>query len=321
MSTQMRALSLISNGYQLAQTPQRLGWLEPTDPTLPIEQLRQRYRAAGYLWLKGILNRETVLTFRRRVFEAMQVSGLLAKDSDSEEGIYAGWIEHKELAHKIFMEVHRWPEYEAFCTAPEIVRFYEAFLGGEIYLHKRKLIRYNVPGDARSTGAHYDLVYLRGGTDRLCSSWIPLGDTPVELGGLTYLEGSDALGRKMEAEFALKNADLPPEERISAFNKNMREGWLTNNLPELAERINSRWLIADYEIGDMVIHSPYMIHAATVNYDPHGCIRLSTDIRYQLKDDDIDMRWTNHYYPEICFSCLYTLFLFQSCLLQQWNKC
>ncbi|GLV55274.1 phytanoyl-CoA dioxygenase [Dictyobacter sp. S3.2.2.5] len=297
MSTRTREFTLMSNGYQLSQTPQRLGWLEPTDPTLPMEQLRQKYRADGYLWLKGILNREAVQTFRRRFFAAMQVSGLLAAGSDPEEGIYSGETTQKELAHRIFMEAHRWPEYEAFCTAPEIVHFYEEFLGGEIYLHKRKLIRYNVPGDARTTGAHYDLVYLRGGTDHLCSSWIPIGDIPVEMGGLTYLEGSDAWGRKMEAEFSLKNADLPPEERISAYNKNMREGWLTNDLPELAERVNSRWLIADYECGDMVVHSPYMIHAATVNYNSGQRIRLSTDIRYQRKDDDIDMRWTNHWYP------------------------
>jgi hypothetical protein len=31
-----------------------------------------------------------------------------------------------------------------------------------------------------------------------------------------------------------------------------------------------------------------MIHAATVNEDPAGCIRLSSDIRYQLVTDAID---------------------------------
>ncbi|WP_126631963.1 phytanoyl-CoA dioxygenase family protein [Dictyobacter alpinus] len=293
----MRSLSLVSNGYTLSQSPQRLGWLEPTDPASPLEQLREKYRAHGYLWLKGILDRDRVLAFRRRFFELLQVSGMLAPATDPVEGLYSGQIEQKELAHQLFMEFHRSPAYEAFCTSPEIIKFYQAFLDGPVYLHKRKLIRYNVPGDAKTTGAHYDLVYLRGGTDRLCSSWIPLGDIPVEVGGLVYLEGSDALGRKMEAEFSLKNADLPPEERISAFNKNMREGWLTSDLPELAERIQSRWLIADYEAGDMVVHSPYMIHAATVNYDALNRIRLSTDIRYQRSDDAIDMRWKNHYFP------------------------
>ena len=68
------------------------------------------------------------------------------------------------------------------------------------------------------------------------------------MGGLIYLEHSDALGRQMEAEFHVKNANLPPEERISAFNRNMREnGWISTNLVEMADRFKSRWLVADYE--------------------------------------------------------------------------
>lgn len=298
-STRFAGDALVSNGYTLSLAPERLGWLEPTDPSRSLEELREQYRAQGYLWLKGILDRAAVIAFRRRYFEAFLATGLLAAGSDPADGIFSGHTEPEQrvLIHKIFVESVRWPEYEAFCSSPAIVQFYENFLGGAVHLHKRKLIRYNVPGDPKCTGAHYDLIYLRGGTNRLCSSWIPLGDTPVEVGGLTYLAGSDALGRKMEAEFSAKNADLPPEERISAYNRNMREGWLTNNLPELAERSNGRWLIADYEAGDMVVHSPYMIHASTANYDSQGRIRLSTDIRYQLKEDEIDHRWDNDYYP------------------------
>ena len=55
-----------------------------------------------------------------------------------------------------------------------------------------------------------DLIYLRAGTARVSTSWIPIGDTPASMGGLVYLEGSDALGRRMEAEFAAQNANLAP---------------------------------------------------------------------------------------------------------------
>lgn len=296
MTSSTRALSLVSNGFALEQSAERLGWLEATEPSVALEQQRALYKKRGYLWLKGVLKRDDVLTFRDRFFEALRTTGLLAEGSKAVDGIYSGGPVQKELAHRIFMEAHRWPEYEVFCASFEIVSFYEKFLGGEVHLHKRKLIRYDTPDERHCTGAHYDLIYLRGGSDRLCSSWIPLGDTPVEMGGLVYLEGSDALGRRMEAEFSRQNADLPPEERVSAYNRNMRTGWLTNNLTELAQKSNGRWLIADYEAGDMVVHSPYMIHAATQNYDPQGRIRLSTDIRYQLKSEKIDPRWGNHYF-------------------------
>ena len=175
---------------------------------------------------------------------------------------------------------------------PRLWNFYQEFLEGQPYLHKRKIIRFTQPGEDHCTGGHYDLIYLRAGTDKLCTSWIPMGDIPVEMGGLIYLEGSDAVGRQMEAEFRVKNANLPAEERISAFNRNMREnGWISTNLVEMADRFKSRWLVADYEAGDMVIHSPYMIHAATLNHDPLNRSRLSTDIRYQRAGDPIDPRW------------------------------
>lgn len=266
----MRSLTepLISNGYTLEMTPQRLGWLEPTDALLPLPQLREKFRQHGYLWIKGFFNRDVVLDFQGFFFENV-ISGT-----------------------KSFFDIVDSREYEDFCTMPRLWSFYQEFLEGPPYLHKRKIIRFTQPGEDHCTGGHYDLIYLRAGTDEFCTSWIPLGDIPVEMGGLVYLERSDAVGRQMEAEFRVKNAGFPPAERISAFNRNMREnGWISTNLVEMAARFESRWLIADYEAGDMVIHSPYMIHAATLNHDPLDRCRLSTDIRYQRAADPIDPRW------------------------------
>jgi ectoine hydroxylase-related dioxygenase (phytanoyl-CoA dioxygenase family) len=288
----------VSNGYRLSSDPERLGWLEPTDPGWPVEQLWEQFQTQGYLWLKGILDRERVLDFRRKYFEALSETGLLLPGSDRADGIFSGGGQQKELVRKIRVQVVRWARYEAFCLAEAILSFYEAFLGGPVYLHKRKLLRQTIPGDPNSTGAHYDLTYLRGGTDRVCTSWIPIGDVPVEMGGLIYLEGSHTLGRKMESEFTALNAHLPEEEKISAYNRNMSEtGWLTKDLPSLADRIAGRWLRANYEAGDMVVHSAYTIHAATTNLDSQQRIRLSTDIRYQLVADPIDARWGDHWSP------------------------
>ena len=290
---------LVSNGYSLVMTPQRLGRLRPADPGRPQAGLWEQFRADGYLWLKGILDRKAVLAFRRRFFAAFEDTGLTAAGVDPVEGIYSGLGEHKDLERQRLMEAARWAAYQDFCLDPRIWGFYEQVLGGPVYLHKRKIIRYTVPGDPVCTGAHYDLIYLRAGTERVYTSWIPIGDIPVQMGGLAYLEGSDARGRQTEAEFAALNANLPPEERISAYNRNMaRGGWLTKDLPGLAERLDARWLVADYEAGDMLIHSAYMIHAATTNEAQDGRLRLSTDIRYQLVTDQIDIRWGRDWSPD-----------------------
>jgi ectoine hydroxylase-related dioxygenase (phytanoyl-CoA dioxygenase family) len=288
-------LELSSNGFPLANGPHRIGRLTPTKATETINTIREIYRAQGYVWLQGFFDRETILEFHRHFFTAFRDAGLLQTGTKPEEGIFSGQ-DDKRVTNKILMEVVRSAAYESFCLQAKLWQFYDAFLQGPSYLHKRKIIRYMNPGDTATTPAHYDLIYLRAGTDKVCSSWIPLGDTPVEMGGLVYLENSDTLGRKMEAEFSLQNADLSPAERISAYNKNMTEGgWVGKDLADMAERFDSRWLIADYEAGDMVVHSPYMIHAATQNVDPQGRIRLSTDIRYQNVRDEIDARWQNHW--------------------------
>jgi len=270
----MRSLTepLVSNGYSLEMIPERLGWLEPTGADLPVEQLREKFRQNGYLWLKGFFDRDVILDFHRFFFETI-MSGT-----------------------KTFTDIIASQEYTDFCTAPRLWNFYQEFLEGYPYLHKRKIIRFTQPGEDHCTGGHYDLIYLRAGADTFCTSWIPLCDIPVEMGGLIYLENSDTVGRQMEAGFRVMNASLPAEERIIAFNRNMREnGWISTNLVDMANRFNSRWLAADYEAGDMVIHSPYMIHAATVNHDTLDRSRLSTDIRYQRIDDPIDPRWARNW--------------------------
>ena len=287
---------LVSNGYTLS--PDRVRRLQPTDPALLRAALWEQYQAQGYLWLKGVLPRADILDFRARVIEAFRDTGLVAEGTDSGDGFYSGseTTSGKSHPNKLLMELVRWARFEAFCLAQPIVEFYEGFLEGAVYLHKRKILRYTLPNDPNCTGPHYDLVYLRGGTDRICTNWIPIGDIPVEMGGLIYLENSHRSGREMEADFQRRSVDLRPEERISAYNKHMGEtGWLDRNVQALAEKLDSRWLVADYEAGDMVVHNPYMIHASTMNTDSANRIRLSTDIRYQLVRDEIDVRWNNHW--------------------------
>lgn len=277
---------------------ERLGWLVPSDPSAPWEELRARYARDGYLWLRGLLDPQAVRRFRGRFFAAMQGTGLLAEGSDAADGIGNGGDYDRRLVGQQLVETVRWAAYEAFCLSQPVIDFYDAFFGAPAYLHKRKLLRMGLPGDPHCTGAHYDLVYLRAGTDQLCTSWIPIGDASVEMGGLLYLEGSDAFGRELEARYARESAHLSPEERIQAVHATMTGGWLTRDLRSLADRMKARWLVADYAAGDMVVHSPFMIHASTQNIDPSRRIRLSTDIRFQSVRDRIDPRWQRDWSPD-----------------------
>lgn len=289
-------ITLIANGKTLSTARNRLGYLSPTDPKVGIETIRKLFAEQGYVWLKGMLPRGDVIGFRGWVFSHLADTGLLKSGSDPALGLAAASAFDRQLADRRLMALVRSTAYEGFCAQPLLSRLMDAFVGGLSYLHKRKLMRFTQPGTTVATPAHYDLVYLRGGTSRIVTAWIPIGDVSVDMGGLVYLEGSHAIGVDMEARFARDNAGLSPEERISAFNRNMSEGgWVSKDLPDMAKRFDTRWLIADFEAGDVVLHSPYMIHASTTNQSAEGRIRLSTDIRYQNVDDEIDARWANHW--------------------------
>ena len=287
---------LRADGKVLETSPRRMGWLQPSAADEPFDDLKARFARDGYLFLKGFLPREMVLEQRRRAFAHLALAGLLKAGTDPVLGIAADVPAERGEVNRRLMEYVRSAAFESFCMSPPLWQFMDRFVGGLSYLHKRKLLRHTLPNAAGSTPAHYDLIYLRGGTDRLVTAWIPVGDVPAEMGGLVYLEGSHAVGVEMEAEFTRQNANLPPDERISAYNRNMTEGgWVSKDLPAMADKFDTRWLIADYEAGDIVLHSPFMIHAATLNESREGVIRLSTDIRYQNVSDEVDVRWNNHW--------------------------
>jgi ectoine hydroxylase-related dioxygenase (phytanoyl-CoA dioxygenase family) len=289
-------INLAANGKLLSNAPNRLGYLAPTNPAIGAGGIRAIFEAQGYVLLKGLLKRADVVEFRGWVFSHLAEAGLLQSGSDPRAGIAASEGADRRHADRRLMSIVRSAAYEGFCAQPALSGFMDEFLSGLSYLHKRKIMRFTLPNTDAVTPAHYDLVYLRGGTSRIVTAWIPIGDIPVDMGGLCYLESSHAIGTAMEAEFNRQNAELTPQERISAFNRNMTEGgWVSKDLPEMADRFNTRWLVADYEAGDVVLHSPYMIHASTTNQSVEGRIRLSTDIRYQNIDDEIDARWSNHW--------------------------
>lgn len=289
-------VALTADGKLLSTMPNRLGYLSATDPSVGIEAIRHLYATQGYVWLKGLLPRREVIDFRGWVLSHLAESGLLEPGTDPSLGIASDRAIDRQLAERRLMSVVRSTGYEGFCAQPRLSRLMDGFVGGLSYLHKRKIMRFTLPGTATATPAHYDLVYLRGGTNRVVTTWIPIGDTTIDMGGLVYLEGSHAVGAALERQFNKDNSALSPQERISAYNRNMSEGgWVSKDLPDMAERFDTRWLMADFEAGDIVLHSPYMIHASTTNQSLDGLIRLSTDIRYQNVDDEIDARWGSHW--------------------------
>ena len=187
---------LTSNGYVLDDSEQRLGQLEPVpvEERFDKEALWGRLRRDGYLYLKGQLDPAMVNDFRKYYFESLQNANVTKAGTEAILGIAAeGPVDRAEMRTTLFGQVVPGTEYTSLCATPAIADWFSWFLEDDVHLHKRKIIRHTEPGESgigTSTQAHYDLVYLREGSDKVALHVDPAGGLPRGAGGLAYLEGS-----------------------------------------------------------------------------------------------------------------------------------
>ncbi|KAJ5714076.1 uncharacterized protein N7483_011257 [Penicillium malachiteum] len=295
--------------------------LRPSDPSLPLEELRKRYDNDGYLFLKQIIPREDVLEARNAYFSSVQSTGVLKPGSESVEGIFNPSKSHEDYpgigaGHAegngrpggdqaaafvdLALNAHYADWYaEKFCNHPALYDFIAKFSGWnkDTLNLRRTLLRNNIPG-SKPIGVHYDQIFLRHGDPTSITAWVPIGDIKLNGGGLIYLENGDSIGVELELAFykKAKEAGMSDDEAKNAFNSNMMATGLLSEFPaEFAREHGRRWLVSAYEAGDVVLHKPHMIHASTINHDPDNVIRLATDLRFCDSSKPYDKRWMNHY--------------------------
>ncbi|KAI0173003.1 hypothetical protein GGR52DRAFT_547009 [Hypoxylon sp. FL1284] len=262
--------------------PDRIGYLQPSSPSEPLNDLRRRYERDGYLFLKGLLPRDDVLKAREAYFTLLAPSGVLAPDTLPVDGIFddkkdkldfpgigagstdANGRPRGGLFVDLALKAHAEPWYkDEFCKHPALRSFIAKMTGwGDNTLGlTRSLLRNNTPHN-QAIGVHYDQIFLRHGEDSSIAAWIPMGDVALDGGGLIYLEEGQALGRQLESNFfdRARQTGLTEEEAKDAFNKNMMSGGLLADGPKgFGEERGLRWLVSEYEAGDVVLHTPYTV--------------------------------------------------------------
>jgi len=87
-----------------ALTSTNSAFLRESDLTLPIEDLRARYDADGYLFLKHLLPREEVLEVRKRYFEFLASTGVLKDGTAPVEGIFNPAKHHQKNFQELDQE-------------------------------------------------------------------------------------------------------------------------------------------------------------------------------------------------------------------------
>lgn len=166
-----------------------------------------------------------------------------------------------------YAEVYKLESFHRSGHWPEVTDMVEKIMGHPIMPHPQKIARIWFPKyTEHTTPTHQDFVHFQGNFDNL-TCWAPVGDCPIELGGLAVIPGSHKVNRVLDHHFSLGAGGLIVDT-------------------DEHDEIDPVWHSTDYEIGDTLIFPALTIHRALPNLTEDK-LRLSLDNRYQAVGDPI----------------------------------
>ena len=275
---------LFSNGMAIPFTPQYFERIAAGDPD-DVPGMIRHLNEEGYLYLPGFLNEADVLDVREAYFKLFDPV-ILKKGTTPREGLFSGSFQFSPYRHGL--PGHPAAEFvvsdifEKFTRSEKLLALATSLMNEEVGLLQRRPIRHFYNNTGVASCAHADFTYLNKGTKKIVSIWIPIGDVPLDAGGIVYLKGSN-------------HADHENlRHQLNRFKKPEKdERPITADLKAIADETGQPWLYTDYKAGDIVLHTPFIIHA-TLDCN-HERMRLSTDIRFASCNEHHDPRWSGNW--------------------------
>ena len=250
-------------------------------------ELRRRLADSGYVFLRGVLDKDEVLTAREEVF-----SRLVEVDeikSPAIEGIASGRSRRRELVDDLiafWRSVSEGPALRQVTHGPRVRAIMQTIFGEPARPQDYLWLRPR--GVGWSTGLHFDHPFFARGSERVHTVWIPLGDIPFSDGPLMLVEGSNKFLDLIHSMHAKDNQanNSPAAAEQAAFQGE----WSTDAIAFVRER-NVRLLSAEFHAGDVLVFGMDTLHGSLDNHSPIGRVRLSCDARYQPSSDPLDERY------------------------------
>ncbi|MFI5387142.1 MAG: phytanoyl-CoA dioxygenase family protein [Fimbriimonadales bacterium] len=254
--------------------------------------LRARMEEDGYLYLPGFFDREEVRQVRMSLCEDLLREGALDPEFPVDLAIAR---EGLDMAFRPDLANASEP-LKNLIYSERVMAFYRGFLGGEVRHYDFTWMRAIAPG--KGSDPHCDIVYMGRGTPNVYTGWVPLGDIPLETGGVIILENShrdEELRRTygtMDVDTACENKQLQSQTNASGLPG---FGALSTDHRGLREQMGGRWLTAQYRMGDFLTFPMFTVHGSLDNQSRE--VRLSSDSRYQLASEPVDERWVGENPP------------------------
>ncbi len=240
------------------------------------QALHDRITEDGYLLLRGLHDKETVLSARKQILMKLDEKSMLASNVSLMDGIFnPEYPEPTSTGSMGNKELTMLPEFKAVVEGAPIMNFFEHFLGGKARTFDFKWLRTAGPGSG--SPIHYDIVFMGRGTQNLYSCWTPFGDVSLDMGPIVFCIGSNRFDKVRET-YGQSDVD-----------RDLIQGHFSDNPLEIIEKFGGHWATTTFSTGDVIIFSMFLMHASLVNTSDK--IRITADTRYQLAADAIDERW------------------------------
>ena len=253
-----------------------LGELHETPFSDPRE-LRDVLDRDGYLLFRDVLGKSEVSAARAEVFERLAAIGEIA--SPVTDGIASGPSRRRDAAPDLgafWKSVCEGPALRRVSHGPRLREIMAAVFGEPARPHDLIYLRPTAVGNA--TRPHYDYPFFAGRSDRIYTSWVPLGGAPVTDGPLMIVEGSNRFSDLIDP---IRSVDYEVDRSSDVVQKAAYERVNAEHPIDLAEKRGSRLLTIDFQAGDLVVFTGFTLHGSLDNRSPVGRVRLSFDVRFQ----------------------------------------
>lgn len=228
------------------------------------EALLARFEEDGYVYLRGVVDTGLLAEAREAITTVCAAHGWLVPGTDPMDAIprIEPRVEGEPQYFEVYDDVQRLQSFHAVPHDPSVRRCMTPLLGETAFPHPLSIARLSFPdNDEWATPEHQDYPNNQGTTE-LYACWIPLGDCPVELGGLSILRGSHRFGV------------LPLRAALGAGH---RRATLDERFADL------EWVGGDFAAGDALVFHSLTVHRSLPNRSDR--LRLSVDYRFQREGD------------------------------------
>jgi hypothetical protein len=251
------------------------------------DALRARLREDGYLYFSQVLDTGAVMNLRRAMLGVLAAHGWIRGGLSLMEGQAVLHPVHEEMPEHapVYDDLQRLEEFHTLAHHPDLTALMGAVLGPTAFPHPLKICRIGFPEHYEATTPPHQDYPNNQGTTNLTAAWIPVGDTPMDLGPVAVLRGSNRYG-------------------VLPLSGHMGPGRRQAKVPrEMLEEL--RWVTTDFAVGDVLVFNSLTVHAALHNVTEFN-LRLSVDYRYQLEGEALTPICLEPHFQRVTWEDIYS---------------